>query len=139
MKQVFAKIAKIGEEIRAIESMKVEFAAVDDAAKMTKAIEAKKEELKAEFNKLTKIYAQFSRVQNDFRDGAKKAILEGGYASQVSSMLNKIEQEAKALGVNPESIKAYNDLKAAQADLVKFNKNTNSLIKDMAAVIGVKI
>jgi phage host-nuclease inhibitor protein Gam len=139
MKNVFAKIAQIGEEIRAIESMKVEFAAVDDAVKMTKAIAAKKEELKAEFNKLTKVYNQFSRVQNDFRDGAKKAILEGGFSSNVKSMLNKIEQEAKALGVNPENIKAYSELKAAQDDLAKFNKTTNSLIKDMAAVIGVKV
>jgi len=121
------------------EPVKVEFAAVDDAVKMTQAIAQKKDELKSEFNKLTKIYSQFSRVQNDFRDGAKKAILEGGYASQVKSLLNKIEQEAASLGVNPEGIKAYADLKAAQEDLIKFNKTTNGLVKDMASVVGVKI
>ena len=136
-KQIFAKIAKIGEEIRSI--TKVEFAAVDDAAAMIKAINDKKEELKLEFSKLTKIYNQFSRVQNDFRDTAKKAVLEGGYYSNVKTITNKIENDAKALGVDPKSIKVYNELQAAQDDLAKFNRTTNGLIKDMASVIGVKV
>jgi phage host-nuclease inhibitor protein Gam len=136
-KQIFSKIAKIGEEIRSI--TKVEFAAVDDAAAMIKAINGKKEELKLEFGKLTKIYNQYSRVQNDFRDTAKKAMLEGGYFSNVKTITTKIENDAKALGVDPKSIKVYNELQAAQDDLAKFNRTTNGLVKDMASVIGVKV
>jgi hypothetical protein len=136
-KQIFSKIAKIGEEVRAIN--KVEFAAVDDAATMIKAINSKKEELKSEYGKLLKIYNQYSRIQNDFRDTAKKAILEGGYFSQVKTIMTKIENDAKSLGVDPKSIKVYNELQAAQDDLAKFNKTTNGLIKDIASVVGVKV
>jgi phage host-nuclease inhibitor protein Gam len=136
-KQIFSKIAKIGEEIRSI--TKVEFAAVDDAAAIIKAMNSKKEELKSEFGKLTKIYAQYSRVQNDFRDASKKAMLESGYFSNVKTITAKIENDAKALGVDPKSIKVYNELQAVQEDLAKFNRTTNASVKEMASVIGVKI
>jgi phage host-nuclease inhibitor protein Gam len=136
-KQIFSKIAKIGEEIRSI--TKVEFAAVDDAAAIIKAMNSKKEELKSEFGKLTKIYAQYSRVQNDFRDASKKAMLESGYFSNVKTITAKIENDAKALGVEPKSIKVYNELQAVQEDLAKFNRTTNASVKEMASVIGVKI
>lgn len=116
MKQVFAKIAKIGEEVRSAEPMKVEFDAVSDSRKYlekTKDIVSKIDSLDAEFNKLTsdarkllnaaiKVHSERAKLEDDMFRVVK----------EFSSAYDNYEAKAKELGFDIKQtplFKAYED------------------------------
>ena len=108
-KQIFSKIAKIGEEVRAAEAIKVEFALIDDIKSET--IEASKGAIRA------------IDLVNEARVPAEKSL------SQSLALILKIQRtivSAKELGAN-EAVKT----------LEQSEKNVLENIKTIENVIAV--
>jgi len=97
MKQVFAKIAKIGEEVRQAEAVKVELALVDDLRDSSNLLEAYVADLKA---MKKSIQMDMRRLKSIEADGAD------AYKATYKMWLN-LEESSKQLGVSPNNIPQY--------------------------------
>jgi len=106
MKQVFAKIAKIGEEVRQAESVKVELALVDDV----KSVINQAESLMQEIDKDGKEFLRLEQVI-----GTKGNLLTTRIYDFLDSSVNKLERSSKELGVSIPEIskiqKVLNDIR----------------------------
>jgi hypothetical protein len=103
-KQIFSKIAKIGEEVRAQEPMKVELALVDDLRESSNFLEAYVADLKA---MKKSIQMDMRRIKSIEADGAD------AYKATYKMWLN-LEEVSKQLGVSANTIPQY---AAAQKNL----------------------
>jgi NurA-like 5'-3' nuclease len=99
MKQVFAKIAKIGEEVRAADPMKIEFALVDDIRSRAAAMQ--------------KDLSNLQSVVREVLDAKKRATsLMSSLSDTVSAQqreINKAVQSMKELGIDDSILMAQNN------------------------------
>jgi predicted nucleic acid-binding Zn-ribbon protein len=103
-KQIFSKIAKIGEEMRAAEAVKVELAAMDDLPKMLKYIqEGQKIESRA-----AAIEDKYSKSVNDALAARNKLETDfsnlKAYQKAVEKTIADVDKKAKELGVDPMKV-----------------------------------
>lgn len=138
-KHIFSKIAKIGEEVRAAEPMKVEFDAVSDSNKYlqkSKAYAAQVEKLnkqvsdayydaKALLNKADQASEQVIKVYNDYLN----MIDEHG------KFYSKITQQAKQMGLD---IKKTELFKTNEDVLRAFYDSSDPLFVDGSVIIKTK-
>jgi len=101
-KQIFSKIAKIGEEVREAESMKVEFALIDDV----KSAINQAESLMQEIDKDGK---EFLRLEEIIQ--TKGNLLVTKIYDSLDSSVGKLDRSSKELGISiPEIAKIQNVL-----------------------------
>ena len=91
-KQIFSKIAKIGEEVRSAQPMKVEFAA--NPAQTLSKIKALDDKLRQEESKMSKAYQEYIA----FIKQAEKQI------DDFDSELSFLQTDAKRLGIDANVI-----------------------------------
>jgi hypothetical protein len=113
MKHIFSKIAKIGEEVRSAELMKVELAS-SMLASLLAGLKAQDENLRQQADLLTKYTSDLQilksktdeqiRVANSTISNAEAVIDEAQKAK------NEIRQQASELGVNVNDIPMYKEL-----------------------------
>ena len=113
MKDIFSKIAKIGEEVRSAELMKVELAS-SMLASLLAGLKAQDENLRQQADLLTKYTSDLQilksktdeqiRVANSTISNAEAVIDEAQKAK------NEIRQQASELGVNVNDIPMYKEL-----------------------------
>jgi hypothetical protein len=113
MKHIFSKIAKIGEEVRSAEPMKVELAS-SMLASLLAGLKAQDENLRQQADLLTKYTSDLQilksktdeqiRVANSTISNAEAVIDEAQKAK------NEIRQQASELGVNVNDIPMYKEL-----------------------------
>jgi hypothetical protein len=98
-KHIFSKIAKIGEEIRSAEPMKVEFALVDDIRSRAAAMQ--------------KDLSNLQSIVREALDAKKRAIsLMSSLSDTVSAQqreINKASQSMKELGIDDSILQAQNN------------------------------
>jgi DNA repair ATPase RecN len=104
MKQVFAKIAKIGEEVRQAEAIKVDLAAMDDLPKMLKyiqegqKIESRAAAIETKYSKaVSEALAARNKLETDLTN--LKA-----FQKAVEKTIADVDKKAKELGVDPMKV-----------------------------------
>jgi mevalonate kinase len=101
-KQIFAKIAKIGEEVRQAKAVKVELALIDDV----KSVINQAESLMQEIDKDGK---EFLRLEQIIQ--TKGNLLVTKIYDSLDSSVNKLDRSSKELGISiPEISKIQNVL-----------------------------
>jgi len=101
-KQIFSKIAKIGEEVRSAEPMKVELALIDDV----KSIINQAESLMQEIDKDGKEFLRLEQIIN-----RKGNLLVTKIYDSLDSSVIKLDRSSKELGISiPEIAKIQNVL-----------------------------
>ena len=103
-KQIFSKIAKIGEEVRSAEAIKVELGAMEDLPKMLKLLqEGQKVETRA-----AAAETKYSNAVNDALAARSKLETElqnlKQYQKTVDATIAKVDAMAKDLGVDPMKV-----------------------------------
>jgi hypothetical protein len=137
-KQIFSKIAKIGEEVRAAKVMKVEFA--------NAAINSLIAGLKSQLGNLQQAKAESTKDFSDYENLKRKVVEQvkvnegivqnaadlGGRASQV---MGQLENQLKDLGMNVNEFKPYGEIEKFRSELLdeaqavsRLTKNTKGLI-----------
>jgi hypothetical protein len=136
MKQVFAKIAKIGEEVRAADPMKVQFAAIDDlesAVNETKSINSDFDKLTGQRNEFVKVaqglVGDYNRISGLASQNLKAA---QATLQKITKLQREIAAQSKELGVNVKTIPAYNKSQSQAALLeVRINYLKNELEQEL--------
>jgi hypothetical protein len=137
-KQIFSKIAKIGEEIRSAKVMKVEFsnAAIDS---LIVGLKAQLQNLRQAKSASTKDFSDYENLKRKVVEQVKvnEGIVQnaadlGGRASQV---MGQLENQLKDLGMNVNEFKPYGEIEKFRSELLdeaqavsRLTKNTKGLI-----------
>ena len=137
-KQIFSKIAKIGEEIRSAKVMKVEFsnAAIDS---LIVGLKAQLQNLRQAKSASTKDFSDYENLKRKVVEQVKvnESIVQnaadlGGRASQV---MGQLENQLKDLGMNVNEFKPYGEIEKFRSELLdeaqavsRLTKNTKGLI-----------
>lgn len=96
-KHIFSKIAKIGEEVRHVETLKVDLALIDDV----KSVINQAESLMQEIDNDGKEFLRLEQVIN-----TKGNLLVTKIYDSLDSSVNKLERSSKELGISiPEILK----------------------------------
>ena len=154
-KQIFSKIAKIGEEIRKVELsqelIKVELSIADDLSKIASDLDSLySQHLDAvqEIEKLEAEYKQFIQVQKAVISLAKNANKSVNASnkyfdkvSKASDTLAKYEDMANRLGVNPKESAEYNKANAAwergRKNFTGFGGDLDSRVNEIKRGLGI--
>ena len=154
-KQIFSKIAKIGEEIRKVELsqelIKVELSIADDLSKIASDLDSLySQHLDAvqEIEKLEAEYKQFLQVQKaviSLAKNANKSVnASNKYFDKVfkaSDTLGKYEDMANRLGVNPKESAEYNKANAAweqgRKNLTGYGGNLDGRVDEIKRGLGI--
>jgi hypothetical protein len=125
MKQVFAKIAKIGEEVRAAEPMKIEFAARDlrpNAEKINSVI------LDMGF------FNELQKIETDMSTAIRKAI---SLRDVVAKNISEFEVALKELGMSPSEFEnhkfATRELSLLDSNIADAQKRLQALERAMGS------
>jgi hypothetical protein len=96
-KQIFSKIAKIGEEVRAQEPMKVELAKIDDLVSL---VNKSRQDSSAMVDSYVK-----ARAASKTGVAAAEKHLQN--LKEVSALMQKIKSDSQELGIDVSQIKEY--------------------------------
>ena len=113
-KQIFAKIAKIGEEVRSAEAIKVEFAN-ENIKSLIAGLKAQNENLEKARDNSAKLLTDLTFI-NDKASAAYTLTgriinnVESGVMKNVVAVKNQLRQQASELGVNVNDIQLYKEL-----------------------------
>ena len=122
-KQIFSKIAKIGEEVRTI---KVDLAKVNlDSALIFLENGIKYSTQNAKYSKTASDALTFGVEQADKQVKANDSILNqnGDFLKRIQSTIQDTESQAKELGVNPTAVPKYNEVVKLFSEFKQADKN----------------
>jgi hypothetical protein len=113
MKQVFAKIAKIGEEVRATEPMKVEFSKINlpnALVALKNGIEYSIQNNKNSINTISEMSYALGLYKKYVE--SNESLLRGNddLLKRIQSTIQDAESAAKDLGVAPTAVPDYNEV-----------------------------
>lgn len=137
-KHIFSKIAKIGEEVRSAEVIKVEFA---NAAinSLIAGLKAQLQNLQQAKSASTKDFSDYENLKRKVVEQVKvndstveNALDLGGRASQVMS---KLEDQLKDLGMNVSDFKEYGEIEKFRRELLDEAKAVQRLTKNIKGLI----
>jgi len=114
MKQVFAKIAKIGEEVRAAQTIKIEFAVADDLKKAYTALEKGNDAIDGTHSKsIQKINSVLgdskAKIANAIDDFEVALLKWQELATPVAQQSANFIKAANELGMNPNDSSVYKE------------------------------
>jgi radical SAM superfamily enzyme with C-terminal helix-hairpin-helix motif len=122
-KQIFSKIAKIGEEVRTI---KVDLAKVNlDSALIFLENGIKYSTQNTKYSKTASDALTFGVEQADKQVKANDSILNqnGDFLKRIQSTIQDTESQAKELGVNPTAVPKYNEVVKLFSEFKQADKN----------------
>ena len=137
-KHIFSKIAKIGEEVRSAEVIKVEFA---NAAinSLIAGLKAQLQNLQQAKSASTKDFSDYENLKRKVVEQVKvndstfnNALDLGGEAAQVMS---KLEDQLKDLGMNVSDFKEYGEIEKFRRELLDEAKAVERLTKNIKGLL----
>jgi hypothetical protein len=113
-KHIFSKIAKIGEEVRAAEVIKVEFAN-ENIKSLIAGLKAQNENLEKARDNSAKLLTDLTFIDDKARatwelTGRIIRNVDSGIMKDAVAVKNQLRQQANELGVNVNDIQLYKDL-----------------------------
>jgi len=113
-KHIFSKIAKIGEEVRAAEVIKVEFAN-ENIKSLIAGLKAQNENLEKARDNSAKLLTDLTFIDDKARatwelTGRIINNVDSGIMKDAVAVKNQLRQQANELGVNVNDIQLYKDL-----------------------------
>jgi uncharacterized protein YoxC len=120
-KHIFSKIAKVGEEVRAAKTIKVEFAVIDDLKKSYTALEKSVDSIdgahQKSLQKINMVLADSKQKIATAIDDFEIALLKlQELAAPVKSQSNNFVKAAKELGMNPDDSPIYKEASRVMQD-----------------------
>jgi uncharacterized protein YoxC len=120
-KHIFSKIAKVGEEVRAAKTIKVEFAVIDDLKKSYTALEKSVDYIdgahQKSLQKINMVLADSKQKIATAIDDFEIALLKlQELAAPVKSQSNNFVKAAKELGMNPDDSPIYKEASRVMQD-----------------------
>ncbi len=137
-KHIFSKIAKIGEEVRSAEPVKVEFSAISDLESAT----AETQAIAAEYSNLFSQARDFKKIAQglvgDYNriSGLASQNLKASQATlqKITKSQREVAAQAKELNINVKQIPAYNKSQQQAGFLeLRINYLKNELDKELKA------
>jgi hypothetical protein len=125
-KHIFSKIAKIGEEVRSAQPMKVELALTDNLAAYAKGVSKYKSEGDGLIKRAERLMSELKETKSALY---KWAEVGNSIADDVASDLVKFEKASKELGIDPNSNADFKAANAAFQEYAKLSKEYIAIAK----------
>ena len=125
-KHIFSKIAKIGEEVRSAQPMKVELALTDNLAAYAKGVSKYKSEGDGLIKRAELLMSELKETKSALY---KWAEVGNSTADDVAYTLVKFEKACKELGIDPNSNADFKAANAAFQEYAKLSKEYIAIAK----------